>query len=152
MTVTRQSLVDHFGRLSDDELLNEFQSSELTALAHDVATAELQRRGIDLSTSKPETPPPPAQPEADVGVSSSSEDLVLVARFNDPVSAYLLQNRLDAEGVPAIIADAFAYQNMPFGAGVGGIRVLVPESYCERATEIKSDIDRGDYKLDDKAE
>ena len=150
MTVTRQSLVDHFGRLSDDELLNEFQSGELTALAHDVATAELQRRGIDLSTSKPETPPPSAQ--ADVGVASSSEDLVLVARFNDPVSAYLLQNRLDAEGVPAIIADAFAYQNMPFGAGVGGIRVLVPESYCERATEIKSDIDRGDYKLDDKAE
>jgi hypothetical protein len=50
MTVTRQSLVDHFGRLSDDELLNEFQSGELTALAHDVATAELRRRGIDLFT------------------------------------------------------------------------------------------------------
>lgn len=148
MTVTRQSLVDHFGRLSDDELLNEFQSGELTALAQDVATAELQRREIDLSKGKPETP----KPQADVGVASSSEGLVLVARFNDPVSAYLLQSRLDAEGVPAIVADAFAYQNMPFGAGVGGIRVLVPESYCERAAEIKSDIDRGDYKLDAKAE
>ena len=151
MTVTRQSLVDHFGRLNDDELLSEFQSGELTALAHDVATAELRRREIDSSKSKPETPPS-AQPQADVGAASSSEDLVLVARFNDPVSAYLLQTRLDAEGVPAIIADAFTYQNMPFGAGVGGIRVLVPESYCERAAEIKSDIDRGDYKLDDKAE
>jgi Putative prokaryotic signal transducing protein len=148
MTVTRQSLVDHFERLSDDELLNEFQSGELTALAEDVATVELQRREIDLSKGKLETP----QPQAEVGVAPSSEDLVLVARFNDPVSAYLLQSRLDAEGVPAIIADAFAYQNMPFGAGVGGIRVLVPESYCERAAEIKSDIDRGDYKLDDKAE
>src|SRR6185437_2395665 len=110
MTVTRQSLVDHFGRLSDDELLNEFQSGELTVLAHDVATAELRRREIDLSKSKPETLPPSAQPQAGVGVASSSEDLVLVARFNDPVSAYLLQSRLDAEGVPAIIADAFAYQ------------------------------------------
>ena len=147
MTITRESLVDHFGRLSDNELLNEFRSGELTALAHDVATAKLRRREIDLSESKLET----AQPQAD-GVAASSEDLVQVARFNDPVSAYLLQSRLDAEGVPAIIADAFAYQNMPFGAGVGGIRVLVPESYCERATEIKNDIDRGDYKLDDKAE
>jgi hypothetical protein len=144
MTVTRQSLVNHFGRLSDDELLNEFQSGELTALAHDVATAELQRREIDLSKSKPEI----AQLQADVGVPSNSEDhLVLVARFNDPVSAYLLQSRLDAEGVPAIIADAFAYQNMPFGAGVAGIRVLVPESYCQRAAEIKNDIDRGDHKI-----
>lgn len=151
MTVTRESLVDHFVRLSDDELLSEFKSGELTALAHDVATAELQRRrDIDLSQGKPGTPPPSVQP--DIGAASSSEDLVLVARFNDPVSAYLLQSRLDAEGIPAIIADAFAYQNMPFGAGVGGIRVLVPESYCERAAEIKSDIDRGDYKLDDKAE
>jgi Putative prokaryotic signal transducing protein len=148
MTVTRQNLVDHFERFSDDELLNEFQSGELTALAQDIATAELQRREIDLSKGKPETP----QPQADVGIASSSEDLVLVARFNDPVSAYLLQSCLDAEGVPAIVADAFAYQNMPFGAGVGGIRVLVPESYCERAAEIKSDIDRGDYKLDVKAE
>ena len=150
MTITRQSLADHFGRLSDNELLNEFRSGELTALAHDVATAELRRREVDLSESKLETPSS-AQPQAD-GVAASSEDLVQVARFNDPVSAYLLQSRLDAEGVPAIIADAFAYQNMPFGAGVGGIRVLVPESYCERAAEIKNDIDRGDYKLDDKAE
>lgn len=143
MTVTRQSLVEHFGLLSDDELLEQFQSGDLTDLARDVAAAELRSRRIDFSeapSSKPAT-----EPDAEAGW--SSEDLVLLARL-DAVSASLLQSRLNAEGVPAIIADDFAYRNVPFGVGVDGVRVLVPESYLDRAVEIKRKIDRGDYALD----
>jgi hypothetical protein len=153
MTVTRESLQEHFGLLSDAELLNQFQSGELTELAHEVAGAELQRRKIDAATPQPEPPEPAAEPPPASEDESNDEDLLLVGRFYNPVDAYLLQSRLDAEGVPAIVADALTYQNMAFGAGVvGGVRVLVPESYFERAVEIKKQIDRGDFALDDKAD
>jgi hypothetical protein len=156
MIVTRESLMEHFGLLGDDELLDQFRSGDLTELAHDVAGAELARRKIDPST-KPETPGPEVAPPAAAALpedeaGTSDDDLVLLGRFYNPVDAYLLQSRLDAEGVPAIVADALTYQNMAFGAVVGGVRVLVPESYVARAVEIKKEIDRGDFALDDKAD
>lgn len=138
MTITRQSFAEHFGRLNDDELVIEFQSGGLTELAREVAAAEIQSRNIDIS-------------EEDVPPTSGSEDLVLLARFYDVSSAYLLQSRLDAEGLPSIVADALTYQNIIGGALGGGVRVLVPESYFARAAEIKSRIDSGTYTLDDNA-
>ncbi len=143
MTVTRQSLVEHFGLLSDDELLEQFQSGDLTDLARDVAAEELRSRRIDFS----EAPSPKPATEPDESAGWSSEDLVPLARL-DAVSASLLQSRLNAEGVPAIIADEFACRNVPFGVAVDGVRVLVPESYLERAAEIKRKVDRGDYALE----
>lgn len=148
MTVTRQNLVAHFRLLSDDELLDQFRSGDLTDVAQEVASAELRSRKINFSEAQ--SPKPTTEP----GLKGpwSSEDLVLVARLNS-VSANLLQSRLHAEGVPAILADEFAYRNIPFGgAGLDGVRVLVPESYLDRAAEIKTKIDRGDYALDDKAD
>lgn len=148
MTVTRQSLVEHFSLLSDEELLDQFRSGELTAVAQEVAAAELRSRKIDF----PEARSPRPATESAVKGPWSSEDLVLVARLNS-VGANLLQSRLHAEGIPAILADEYAYRNIPFGgAGLDGIRVLVPESYLARAAEIKTKIDRGDYALDDKAD
>jgi hypothetical protein len=138
MTITRQSFAEHFGRLNDDELVIEFQSGGLTELAREVAAAEIQSRNIDIS-------------EEDVPPTSGSEDLVLLARFYDVSSAYLLQSRLDAEGLPSIVADALTYQNIIGGALGGGVRVLVPESYFARAAEIKNRIDSGAYTLDDNA-
>jgi hypothetical protein len=138
MTITRQSLAEYFGRLNDDELVVEFQSGGLTELAREVAAAEIQSRDIDIS-------------EEDVPPTSGSENLVLLARFYDVSSAYLLQSRLDAEGLPSIVADALTYQNIIGGALGGGVRVLVPESYFARAADIKSRIDSGTYTLDDNA-
>jgi hypothetical protein len=138
MTITRQSFAEHFGRLNDDELVIEFQSGGLTELAREVAAAEIQSRNIDIS-------------EEDVPPTSGSEDLVLLARFYDVSSAYLLRSRLEAEGLPSIVADALTYQNIIGGALGGGVRVLVPESYFARAAEIKNRIDSGAYTLDDNA-
>ena len=145
MMITRQSLAEHFGRLNNDELVTEFQSGELTELAREVAAAEIQSRSIDISQYQARLPEPRPEPEMD------SEDLVLLARFYDVSSAYLLQSRLDAEGLPSIVADALTYQNIIGGALGGGVRVLVPESYFARAAEIKSRIDSGTYTLDDNA-
>jgi hypothetical protein len=82
MMITRQSLAEHFGRLNDDELVIEFQSGGLTELAREVAAAEIRSRNIDISQYRPRLPTP------------GSEDLVLLARFYDVSSAYLLQSRL----------------------------------------------------------
>ena len=139
--ITRQTLAEHFGRLNNDELVTEFQSGGLTELAREVAEAEIQSRSIDISQYQARLPVP--RPD--------SEDLVLLARFYDVSSAYLLQSRLDAEGLPSIVADALTYQNIIGGALGGGVRVLVPESYFARAAEIKSRIDSGTYSLDDNA-
>jgi hypothetical protein len=162
MIVTRESLTEHFGLLGDDELLDQFRSGDLTELAHDVAGAELTRRKIAPSMEaeasqpeapQPETAPAAAEPLPEDETATNEEDLVLLGRFYNPVDAYLLQSRLDAEGVPAIVADALTYQNMAFGAAVvGGVRVLVPESYLARAAEIKKQIDRGVFALDDKSD
>jgi hypothetical protein len=141
MMITRQTLAEHFGRLNNDELVTEFQSGGLTELAREVAEAEIQSRSIDISQYQARLPVP--RPD--------SEDLVLLARFYDVSSAYLLQSRLDAEGLPSIVADALTYQNIIGGALGGGVRVLVPESYFARAAEIKSRIDSGTYTLDDNA-
>ncbi len=134
--ITRQSLAEHFGRLNNDELVTEFQSGGLTELAREVAAAEIQSRNIDISQYQARLPEPRPEPEMD------SEDLVLLARFYDVSSAYLLQSRLDAEGLPSIVADALTYQNI-----IGGAL----ESYFARAAEIKSRINSGTYTLDDNA-
>src|SRR5207244_1994340 len=103
MSVTRESLSKEFQLLKDEELLDRFHSGDLTELAHEVAAAELQRRGIDLAMPK-------AGAGADEPVDKRSEtiegDLVLLARFETPLQGHVLKGRLDAEGVPAIIADA----------------------------------------------
>ena len=62
----------------------------------------------------------------------------------------MLQSRLQAEGVPAVVADAqIVGVNPLLTMAVGGARVLVRELDFERARQIVSAIDRGDYRLDD---
>ena len=151
MTITRQSLLERFQLLSDEELLALFRSGDLIELATDVATQELRQRGIDLA--KPAAALPADSEDAsgsgDDGT-SVSEDLVLVARLFTAMEAHMLQSRLEAEGVPAVVADAHIVQANPFlTMAVGGVRVLVPESHAERAREIARAIERGDYALDD---
>ena len=67
MTITRQSLLERFQLLSDEELLALFRSGDLIELAQDVAAQELRQRRVDL------TKPAAALP-ADSEDSSSSAD------------------------------------------------------------------------------
>jgi hypothetical protein len=151
MTVTRQSLSERFQLLSNGELLALFHSGDLIDLARDVAAEELRQREVDFS--KPAAGLPADGEDASGGgdeATSVSEDLVLVARLFTAMEAHMLQSRLEAEGVPAVVADAHIVQANPFlTMAVGGVRVLVPESHAERAREIARAIERGDYALDD---
>ena len=79
-----------------------------------------------------------------------TETLVPIARFFTVVEADTLQSRLEAGGVPAFVADAQTAQTNPLIAiAIGGVRVLAPELYVERARAIVSAVERGDYTLDD---
>jgi hypothetical protein len=69
------------------------------------------------------------------------------------MEADMLKSRLEIEGVPAVLADAQMIQTNPLIAiAVGGVRVLVPESYSNRAREIVRAVEKGDYALDDNAD
>jgi hypothetical protein len=151
MTITRENLAEHFGSLSDGELVAQLQSGELTELAREVAAAEMRSRNLDVPSDPAPPAGPLAAPEGGDASASGSEDMVLLARFDDPSSAYLLQSRLEGEGIPSMVADALAYLNT-FGLAIGGVRVLVPQSYLAQGAELKRRIDRGDFRLDDKAE
>jgi hypothetical protein len=141
VTVTQQSLLEQFQVLNDNELLAEFRSGELTDLAKSVAGEELQRRGIDISEGNGESL------TGDTGT-SADENLVTVARFFTAAEAEMLKSRLEVEGVPALVADTQTVQAIPLMAiAVGGVRVLVPESYADRALEIVKSVEKGDYAL-----
>src|SRR5580704_2260918 len=104
MSVTRQSLSEHFQLLGDEELLVQFQSDELTDLAKEVVESELRKRKIDCSEAETEEP---ADDDAAVGAG----DMVLVARYSTAAEAYMLQSRLEREGLPAVVTDAQMAQN-----------------------------------------
>jgi hypothetical protein len=151
MTITRESLSEQFQRLRDEDLLGLFQSGDLIDLAKEVAAEELRRRGVEVA--KPATEANTASEDAlcsEDNAPSGGGDLVLIARFFTPVEAHMLQSRLEAEGVPTVVADAqIVGVNPLLTMAVGGVRVLVSESDFERAREIVSAIERGDYRLDE---
>ena len=144
MVADRQSLQRDFQLLKDAALIALVRSGGLTELAQDVAAAELRRRGIAFPLPAGETAGAESPPIAD--------DLVPVAQLFTVEEAHMLQSRLEMEGVPAMVADANFVQVYPLlSVGVGGVRVLVPTSYLDRARAIARAISRGDYALDDKA-
>jgi hypothetical protein len=152
MTITRESLLERFQLLRDDELLGLVQSGDLIDLAKEAAAEELRRRGIEVAKTATEanTGSDDGLGREDNASSSSCGDLVLIARLFTPVEAHMLQSRLEAEGVPAVVADdQIVGVNPLLTMAVGGVRVLVPESDAERAREIVSAIERGDYRLDE---
>jgi hypothetical protein len=149
MTVTRESLVEHFALLSDEELLTQLRSSELTELAAEVAGSELRARKLDGAAPDVEDllADPPAQDDAAV----DTGDMVLVARYSTAAEACMLQSRLELEGVPAVVTDTQVAQNL-VPTAISGVRVLVPEAYLTRAREIVSAIEKGDFALDGASE
>lgn len=83
-------------------------------------------------------------------VDAGHGDLKVVARFFAPTDAYMLQSCLEANGVPAVVADAHLVQaNLFLTTAVGGVRVLVPESHFERGMAVRKAFEAGEYELDD---
>jgi hypothetical protein len=151
MAITRESLLERFRPLSDEDLLALFQSSDLIDLAKEVAAEELGRRGIDVT--QPATEVVSASDDAlssEVDAPTGGGDLVLIARLFTPIEAHILRGRLLAEGVLAVVADAqIVGVNPLLTMAVGGVRVLVRKSDFERAREIVSALEPGDYRSEE---
>ncbi|MFZ0124881.1 MAG: DUF2007 domain-containing protein [Xanthobacteraceae bacterium] len=150
MVVTRESLSEKFSLYGDAELLEEYRSGGLTELATGVAEAELVKRGIDPARPAPARSPAPEREPEEEPEPVIEGDLIMVARLFDPTEAEMLRGRLEAEGVPAIVADTHTARVIPlYQVAIGGVRVLVPEAYLEKAREVLKADARGDYALDE---
>lgn len=63
-------------------------------------------------------------------------DLVTVGTFSSVVEAEMVKERLESEGIHALVADEAAGGVMPFVASSSGVRVQVREADAARAREI----------------
>ncbi|PSR55253.1 DUF2007 domain-containing protein [Adhaeribacter arboris] len=63
--------------------------------------------------------------------------LMTIATFPDAVKAQIMRGRLEAEGIPAFIADEHTLTNQPYlYMAYGGVRLQVMETDQERALAI----------------
>ena len=156
MEVTRAQLSEKFKLYNDEELLALYRSRDLTELANEVAAAELASRGIDATVPAAAPAPAPEPTEMAEPVEAPEPviegDLVAVVRLFDWTEAEMLRGRLEAEGIPAIVADTYTARAIPLYLAIGGVRVMVPEAYLERAREILKADARGDYAIDDRTD
>jgi hypothetical protein len=140
MDATRESLQEHFRLLSDDELVAEFASGDLTQLAKEVAAAELRKRRIDPPTRA-------SEPSETSDAGPMTDDLALVARYFTAAEAHMLKGRLELEGIPAIVTDDHMAQALP-STLMGGVRVLVAEPDFQRALAIARAVERRDFAVE----
>ena len=146
MTDERESLAATFRTFSDEYLLERLRSGDLTELACSVAVAELAQRGVAAAPTAPRAMEPPAQED------SEPVQFVTVARFLVPTYAHIMRGRLEADGIPAIVADGnFVQNNTLVSVAAGGVRLQVPAAFAVEAREIIAAIRSGDLALNDDA-
>ncbi len=77
-------------------------------------------------------------------------DMVTVARRFNSLEAELLRGRLAADGIPARLGDAHTVQtDTLLTAALGGVRIMVPSSFEERARRTIADLEDGAFMLAD---
>ncbi len=77
-------------------------------------------------------------------------DIVTVAHRFNSIEAELLRGRLCADGIPATLADAHTVQtDTLLTAALGGVRVMVPESFAPAALRTIAAVDGGAFMLAD---
>lgn len=80
-------------------------------------------------------------------------DLFTIAQYLDPMEAHTACGCLVAAGVPAVVADNNHIQaNQLMAPAMGGVRVLVPESFIGQSQEVLEALARGDFALGDDAD
>jgi len=63
--------------------------------------------------------------------------LITIARFRDLLEAELARGKLEAEGIPAFLADQYLVGlRWDLSNAIGGVRLQVPHEYTEEAREI----------------
>jgi Putative prokaryotic signal transducing protein len=117
-------------------------SGNLTALAQEVAEAELRSRGIDPASLRPmKIAVPDERPVS---------DFVTIFSTLDWHQAQAFRGRLEAEGIPLYVGDAHTNQTDPLlSPALGGFRIRVPVERAREAKEILDAIRAGKFALDE---
>jgi len=143
MNTDLPDLARRFKEIGDEELLSRYGSGTLNEIAQRVAAAEIASRGLEL--------PKPISAARESG--EYEGDFVTVAQFLNPTDAHIVCSRLEASGVPAVVADANLVQmNSLWAVAVGGVRIRVPENRVAEAKEVIEAFNRGDFALPDDGE
>lgn len=113
-------------------------------MAEQVVREELESRGISYLSWPPET-------ETIVEpIHYHPLHFVTVASSLNSITMHILRAKLEAEGIPAILADAnMAQSYSTVSVAVGGVRVQVPAEFVEDAQQIIADINSGALMLTD---
>lgn len=141
MTPSLSELAEHFGQLSDEELLSRYGSESLTEEARAVAAQEMRRRGLEV-------PGHNASVAQGVEAEAYAGDFEIIARFFRPTDAYVLRSCLEAAGIPVLVTDDQLAQTQSLWAiAMGGARVMVPANYVADAKEIIAAFNNGSLAL-----
>jgi hypothetical protein len=138
-----EALAATYRSLSDEYLRERILSGVLTSTALDIAQRELRSRGVEV----PELPQPvPEEPVLDV----PDEDFVTIARVMIPVNAQILQGRLVAEGIRAVLGDLNIMQTYDLiSTAIGGVKIRVPQSQVAEAKAILAAIHAGEFDINE---
>ena len=138
MTPSRNDLREHFRSLADAYLLEVYGAGTLTALALEVASEELTRRGIAHV--------PRSLEDEDVTEPADEDPVILetVARSLMTSELEILRARLESEGIPSYVMDGNMNQAYSLIApALGGARLQVPQEYAATAKEIIAALNSG---------
>jgi len=140
MEVDHTYLSTHFGQLSDEELLAQFGSGNLTDAAKIIAANEIRNRGLQIPVEQPQLPE----------TFDYAGDYEVVARFPNVMNAHVVRSFLESAGVPAVMADTNVVQTYSLVASaLGGVRILVQSDYVAKAREIINAFNNGEFALRD---
>jgi len=143
MEVSRSELAARFRDLSDGELQQLVAEGNLTELAIEAATSELQSRRLPVPTATQRTEPSAQEPL----------DLVTVDRRVNSVQANVLRACLEAHGIFAYVwGEHLGTANIIFSAATGGVRIQVRSDQVEQAKEVIAAFERGEFALDEDPE
>lgn len=142
MVIFKNVLAEIYRRFSDEYLLEKLRSGTLIEMAEQVVQEELESRGVSYLPWPPETETV-AEP-----IHYHPLNFVTVASSLNSITMHILRARLEAEGIPAILADAnMAQSYSTVSVAVGGVRVQVPADLVENARQIIADINSGALML-----
>jgi hypothetical protein len=138
---SREFLIAYFVELTDDYLLEVYNSRTLIDLAVEVADEELTRRTI------PHAPPIFMREENNEPQKPSNGESIIfetVARSWSTSQIEILRARLEAEGIPAFVIDGGMSQLYSFIAQpIGGARLQVLRERAREAREIIAAVNSG---------
>ena len=145
MAIFKDALAEIYRHFSDEYLLEKLRSGTMIELAMQVAKEELEleSRGITyfplLEQEHPATP-----------VIYDPLQFVTVASSLNSMTMHILRARLEAEGIPAILADANMAQSYSLvSVAVGGVRLQVPDKFVDEARQIIADVNLGALAMTD---